>query len=181
MTYNNSWLIEKYQSGQKIKFIFFWGHTPTHDGSITKSCLSQWWEAPFTEDGIDYKTAEHWMMACKAKLFDDAEIYHKIIIAETPAEAKKLGRLIKDFDPVTWDLAKIRIVVSGNYKKFLQNDTLKDFLINTRDRVLVEASPADSIWGVGMSVDNPKINDPLSWRGENLLGYALMEVRDQLK
>lgn len=181
MKYDNKWLIEKFQAREKLKFLFFWGHQPSKDGSITQSCFSQWWLADFEVNGQTYKTAEHWMMAEKARLFNDLEIIERILQAKTPAEAKKLGRLVKGFDAKIWDDNKFSIVVEGNYQKFSQHNDLKDFLLNTKNRILVEASPVDAIWGIGMAIDNPHIENPLLWKGENLLGYALMEVRDRLK
>ncbi|MNY61948.1 hypothetical protein D3C86_1986990 [compost metagenome] len=92
-----------------------------------------------------------------------------------------MGRLVKNFNAVIWDQHKFEIVVNGNLHKFSQHDAMKTFLINTKERVLVEASPVDNIWGIGMAADHEHIENPLKWRGENLLGYALMEVRDKLK
>ncbi len=181
MKYNNKWLTGKFQAKKKIKFLFFWGHQVSKDGSITQSCFSQWWFANFEVNGQIYKTAEHWMMAEKARLFNDLEILERIFKAKNPAEAKKLGRLIRGFDARIWDENKFQIVVQGNYHKFSQHKNLKDFLLNTQDRILVEASPVDSIWGIGMAQDNSNIENPLLWKGQNLLGYALMEVRDSLK
>ena len=179
--YNNTWLIEKFKAGEKLKYLFFWGHQPTPDGSITKSCFSQWWEAPFEVDGIVYKTAEHWMMAEKARMFNDMAVLQQVIAAKTPGEAKKYGRLVSDFDPVAWDEVKFDIVVEGNIHKFSRHPDLETFLIGTLDRILVEASPQDGIWGIGMAVSHADVENPMSWTGENLLGYALMEVRDALK
>ncbi|MES2775253.1 MAG: NADAR family protein [Bacteroidota bacterium] len=163
------------------KYLFFWGHQSSADGTITKSCFSQWWVAPFIVEDIEYKTAEHWMMAQKALLCNDTEMAEKIVASKTAAEAKKLGREIRNFDTEAWDKKKFDIVVDGNFHKFSQHQDLKTFLINTHNRVLVEASPVDAIWGIGMAADDPKIENPQTWRGENLLGYALMEVRDKLR
>ncbi|MNT40766.1 Swarming motility protein YbiA [compost metagenome] len=181
MNYNNTWLVEKFKSKEKIKYLFFWGHHPSKNGSITQSCFSQWWHSSFEVDGVKYKTAEHWMMAEQARLFDDDIAIEKILKTNTPAEAKKMGRLVKNFNAVIWDQHKFEIVVNGNLHKFSQHDAMKTFLINTKERVLVEASPVDNIWGIGMAADHEHIENPLKWRGENLLGYALMEVRDKLK
>lgn len=181
MQYNNDWLIKKSQEGENVQFLFFWGHRPSKDGSITKSCFSQWWPSTFHVEGHVYLTAEHWMMASKAKLFGDDEIISEILEAPTPAEAKKLGRKVKDFDADLWEQHKFQIVVEGNFHKFTQHPALKIFLLKTDEKVLVEASPVDAVWGIGMAEDNPEVFNPQSWRGENLLGYALMEVRDQLK
>jgi len=180
MHYDNQWLIARYNAKEKIKFLHFWGHQPSKDGSITQSCFSQWWYAPFVVAGVTYKTAEHWMMAEKAKLFKDQATLEKILKANTPAEAKKLGRSIISFAPSTWDQYKFEIVVTGNHHKFTQQEDLKAFLLNTQQRILVEASPVDNIWGNGLAADHPSASNPLLWKGENLLGYALMEVRDKI-
>ena len=121
------------------------------------------------------------MMAKKAELFNDNEVLVKIIKANSPAEAKKLGREVKNYDDKLWLANRYEIVKQGNHHKFSQNKDLKTFLINTKDRVLVEASPVDPIWGIGMATDHKDILNPEKWRGLNLLGFALMEVRDELK
>ena len=174
---NKAWLTQTYPDTQKIPFFFFWGHQPSADGSITKSCLSQWWVAPFQVKDVVYPTAEHWMMAEKARLFKDEKALANILASPTPARAKEEGRLVQNFDPIIWDLHKFDVVVEGNSHKFSSNQALKDFLLGTGQQVLVEASPGDNIWGIGMGQDNPAARDPQSWRGENLLGFALMEVR----
>ena len=163
------------------KFLFFWGHQPNKDGSISKTCFSQWWLSSFEVDNVIYKTAEHWMMAKKAELFNDNEVLVKIIKANSPAEAKKLGRQVKNYDDKLWLANRYEIVKLGNYHKFSQNKDLKTFLINTKGRVLVEASPVDPIWGIGMATDHKDVSNPEKWKGLNLLGFALMEVRDELK
>ena len=170
---------QRFDQGEILKFLFFWGHQPSKDGTITKSCLSQWWLVDFVVNGNTYKSAEHYMMVGKAQLFDPAMI-PEILAAPTPAEAKKLGRAIQNFDPKVWDQHKINIVIEANYHKFSQNENLKKMLIKTQDRVLVEASPVDNIWGIGLTEQDEKARNPNIWQGENLLGFALMEVRDKL-
>jgi ribA/ribD-fused uncharacterized protein len=181
MTFSKQVLIERYRNTADIPLLFFWGHQPSADGFITKSCLSQWWAAPFDVDKVIYPTAEHWMMAGKAKLFSDHEALKAILACDTPAKAKKQGRLVRNFDPTIWDQHKFEIVVNGNYHKFNQHAALKDFLLSTDDQVLVEASPFDKIWGIGMRSSTPGASNPALWRGENLLGFALMEVRDKIR
>lgn len=161
------------------EYCFFWGHHPAADGSITKSCFSQWWKSGFLSYGVPYCCMEQYMMAQKAELFGDKEIQKQIIACDDPAEIKKLGRRVRKFDASVWDQAKYSIVLNGNWKKFSQNPQLRDFLLNTGDQILVEASPYDTIWGIGLSADQAAAG-PQSWRGENLLGFALMEVRDEL-
>lgn len=173
-------LIDYLERGNQVKYLFFWGHQNKHDHSISKSCLSQWYESSFELNNIEYKTAEHYMMAEKARLFRDNEIFNQIIAATHPGEAKKLGRQVKKFQQEKWLEHRFAIVVRGNLAKFSQNNPLKEFLLNTKKRILVEASPRDRIWGIGLGENNPNAADPHKWRGENLLGFALMEVRNQL-
>jgi len=121
------------------------------------------------------------MMAGKARLFGDEAALKLIVRANTPAAAKKEGRLVKNFVSDVWDRHKFDIVVAGNYHKFSQHGKMKEFLLATGDKVLVEASPSDRVWGIGMGGDNPWAGTPSKWKGENLLGFALMEVREKLK
>lgn len=179
MPYSLPWLQQ--QPLVETKFLFFWGHTPKQAGEVDKSCFSQWFPAPFTVDGRTYPTAEHWMMAEKARLFGDEAVRERIMAAKHPNDVKKLGRQVQDFEPSRWDAAKFDLVVTGNYHKFKQHETLENYLLTTGDQVLVEASPVDAIWGIGLAADHPDAAQPASWRGENLLGFALMAVRDQLR
>jgi ribA/ribD-fused uncharacterized protein len=148
---------------------------------IDKSCFSQWYPSAFEVDGINYKTAEHWMMAKKAVLFNDNEVLEKILQAQKAAVAKTLGREIRNFDPAVWDASAYSIVIEGNRHKFSQHESFKTFLLKTGNKVIVEASPADAIWGIGLAQDASDAGNPSKWRGTNLLGFALMEVRDLLK
>jgi ribA/ribD-fused uncharacterized protein len=163
------------------KWCFFWGHTPSKDGSISKTCFSQWWEGhPFVMDGVTYRTAEHYMMAGKARVFGDGEALTQILESVHPAEAKKLGRKVRNFDEAVWQAVSWDIVVTGNAAKFGQHPDLREFLLNTGERILVEASPFDRVWGIGMAAANPAAEHPANWEGLNLLGFALMAVRKQL-
>lgn len=181
MIYNNSWTVTKYNEKPSMPFIFFWGHQPTKDGTITKSCFSQWWIAPFVVNGITYATAEHWMMAKKAELFGDTDIAAEIVANPDPKSVKQLGRMIKNFDVAAWNDHKYEIVAEGNLHKFTQHEDLKNYLLSTGSDIIVEASPVDAIWGIGMAENDKNINNPNNWKGENLLGYALMDVRDRLR
>ncbi|WP_280399834.1 NADAR family protein [Nocardia carnea] len=167
--------------GGRVKYLPFWGHHPRPDGRIGPSCLSQWWPARFTVDGMEFRTAEHYMMWRKAMLFDDGATAEKILDANHPGEAKTLGRSIRGFAEDRWAAHRFGIVVAGGLAKFGQHVELRQFLVNTGDRVLVEASPVDRIWGVGLTADDPRIEDPVRWAGLNLLGFALMEVREVLR
>ncbi len=166
---------------RRVKWLFFWGHTPRADGEIGKHVLSQWWPAAFEIDSIRYRTAEHWMMAEKARLFGDPDAERAAIDAVHPAEAKNAGRLVHGFDETMWTSHRVEIVVRGNVAKFGQHADLGAFLVGTGDRVLVEASPRDRIWGIGMSATNEHATDPSHWRGDNLLGFALMHARALLR
>lgn len=180
MKYTKKDIISLYQSQNRLKFIFFWGHNE-YPGNITKACLSQWYPCEFIKDDVIYSTAEQYMMAQKALLFQDTKTYDEIMEAEHPKKYQALGRKVENFSEKIWNQNKYRIVVEGNFYKFSQNQELKDFLIGTNQRVLVEASPYDAIWGIKMPADDKNIENPLMWKGENLLGFALMEVRDMLK
>ncbi len=170
-------LIAAISGGMSPKFVFFWGHQPSPDGSITKSCFSQWWPASFTVDGTEYRTAEHYMMASKARLFGDTAAYERILAASHPKQAKDLGRSVADFDEIAWLEHRFGFVVTGNHAKFSQHPDLAAFLISTGQRILVEASPVDRIWGIGLAPDSDDASRPERWRGLNLLGFALMQVR----
>lgn len=169
-----------FQMGERMKYVLFWGHQPSKDGRITKTCFSQWWQAHFTINAEIYCCMEQYMMAEKAPLFNDNETLEKIMKSNNPKLIKDLGRQVKNFSQELWEQKRYSIIFNGNYAKFSQNEDLKQFLNSTKDRVLVEASPYDSIWGIGMSADEENIENPLFWKGLNLLGLALMEVRDEL-
>lgn len=173
---DNDSLLEVIETGERIKYVFFWGHEEPQ-GKLSKACLGQWYPIVFEHNGDKYLTAEHWMMAEKARLFNDEETLAKILKAKHPSEAKKLGRLVSNFDSDVWEGKRSEIVASGNKLKFGQNKSIKEFLMNTGDRVLVEASPVDKIWGIGLAQDHKHVESPDKWKGLNLLGYALMEVR----
>ncbi|MCW1921110.1 NADAR family protein [Luteolibacter arcticus] len=167
--------------GDRPKYLLFWGHTPPADGSVSKACFSQWFPSPLTVEGIHYRTAEHFMMAAKARLFGDLENEERVLTASHPKQAKELGRKVRGFDEETWVRERYRLVVKGNLAKFTHNPRLKDFLLGTGRRVLVEASPYDKIWGIGLAADHPDAEKPAAWKGLNLLGFALMEVRAALQ
>ncbi|MBE5810631.1 MAG: NADAR family protein [Clostridiales bacterium] len=163
------------------EFCFFWGHTPDQRGVITQSCLSQWWKADFTYNDVRYCCMEQCMMAGKARLFDDDATLEEIMASDDPKVIKALGRKVQGFQEDAWNEIKYALIVAGNYSKFSQNVPLREFLLSTGDAVLVEASPYDRIWGIGLPASDPLALEPASWRGQNLLGFALMEVRDQIR
>jgi ribA/ribD-fused uncharacterized protein len=167
--------------GHHVKYLAFWGHTQPIKSKVCKSCFSQWFESPFSVNEVLYKTAEHYMMAQKALLFGDHKSFEKIIAVSHPGEVKKIGREISGFSESAWEANRFEIVVTGNLAKFSQNHSLGEFLISSGERVLVEASPVDRIWGVGLAVDSVDIETPKNWLGLNLLGFALMHVRHKLQ
>jgi len=178
---NREELLARMGEGETFEFLFFWGHTPKDPNVVDKSCLSQWFPRAFEADGVRYRSAEHFMMAEKARLFRDSETLAKILAAKTPAEAKALGREVTNYDDKAWGRFRLEAVVRGNVAKFGAHEDLKAFLLSTGERVLVEASPRDRIWGIGMGASNPDAADPKKWRGQNLLGFALVQARSALR
>ena len=170
-------LIAALGQGARFDYLHFWGHRPSASSAVTKSCFSQWFVAPFEHEGCRYATAEHFMMARKAELFGDLECQEKILQTDDPSKAKALGRRVRGFDEQRWLDHRWQIVVTANHLKFDQNGELKEFLLATGNKILVEASPVDSIWGIGLAADAPEASNPFAWKGLNLLGFALMEVR----
>jgi ribA/ribD-fused uncharacterized protein len=170
-------LLQSIERGTAPAFRFFWGHTPKSRSTIDGACFSQWFVRKFVSNGTEYCSAEHFMMASKAALFGDEVTLQKILAAETPDAAKKLGRQVSPFDSAVWAKNAFNIVVAGNACKFGQHEDLKGFLLSTGNEVLVEASPFDTIWGIGMNQDDKRSVNPALWNGQNLLGFALMETR----
>ncbi|AIZ62702.1 hypothetical protein PK28_01610 [Hymenobacter sp. DG25B] len=173
-------LLDYLSQRQPVKYLFFWGHTGRPGAAVGKECFSQWYPAPFTLNGQTYATTEHYMMAEKARLFQDEATRQAILAAPHPHQAKTLGRQVQNFEEGLWNDARFAIVVQGNLAKFSQYPALRQFLLDTGQRVLVEASPVDVIWGIGLAQDDPRAANSAEWPGLNLLGFALMEVRAQL-
>ncbi|OLF16261.1 NADAR family protein [Actinophytocola xanthii] len=173
-------LVERVRAGERVSFLFFWGHRPQRDGSVGRGCLSQWWISPFVVDGLTFPSAEHFMMWRKATLFGDEESAERILHAPDPPRAKALGRGVRGFDHSRWEDARYQIVLDGSLAKFDQHPDLRRFLLDTGDQVLVEASPEDRVWGIGLRAEDPRAGDPAQWLGQNLLGFALTEARSIL-
>ncbi|MEG0184300.1 MAG: NADAR family protein [Stenotrophomonas sp.] len=165
--------------GEALRYLCFWGHQPPRSG-VSASCFSQWYATGFDIDGVHYPTAEHYMMAGKARLFGATDMLEKILASATPDKVKAFGRRIEGFDETRWAQARYALVVEGNRAKFTQNPELGQYLRSTAGQVLVEASPVDFIWGIGLAQDHADAHNPAQWRGLNLLGFALMEVRQAL-
>jgi ribA/ribD-fused uncharacterized protein len=151
------------------KHVFFWN-----------GIYSQWHKASMTVDNIEYNSCEQYMMHQKALQFGDSEIAELIMNESNPKEQKKYGRMIKGFDKTTWDKNCLAIVYEGNLAKFTQNGELKEQMLSAENRIFVEASPFDTIWGIGLAEDAEGIDDPSYWQGLNLLGQALTLVKTKL-
>ena len=177
--YDRENLIHACYKGAQFEYLFFWGHKEKGE-HVTRACLSQWYPCQFEVDGIIYSCAEQYMMAEKARLFGDKEILEKILESSEQKTIKDLGRQVHGFDAQKWDQEKRSIVIRGNMAKFSQNWKLKNYLLWTGEKILVEASPYDKIWGIGMKATDRGADDPIRWNGENLLGFCLMAVRDKL-
>ena len=151
------------------KHVFFWN-----------GIYSQWYPAPMLIDGIEYTCCEQYMMHQKALTFGDDVVAEMIMATSDPKEQKALGRKVHGFNKEKWDEVCIGIVFRGNLEKFTQNSGLMASLLSTGDRILVEASPYDKIWGIGMAEDAPGIDNPANWKGLNLLGWCITSVRKQI-
>ncbi len=162
-------------------YVFFHSHRPSRGDYAV---LSNWYElpTPFADgQGRQYPTSEHYMMYQKAVLFGDAEMGDAILAATTPFEAKMLGRKVRHFSDSTWHQNALRIVTDGWVLKFDHCVHARSILLGTAGKILVEAAPRDTIWGIGMGARNAHRLDPNTWRGQNLLGEALMTARDRLR
>lgn len=148
--------------------------------------FSQWHQSAFIEKAwpselpITWAGCEQFMMAGKALLFHDFDIYNQILKETNPKKIKALGRMIQNFDEIIWKNNARDIVLRGNLAKFRQNEKLKSYLLNTGDRKMVEGAWYDPVWGVGLAWDDPMIENPDNWKGTNWLGEILNIVRDSL-
>ena len=179
-SYDVETLRQDWAAGGCHKFLFFWKPEAEADGSLGPGCLGQWWPSRFTIGGVEYCCAEQWMMAEKARMFGDEEMLAAILGTKSPKEMKAYGRAVRNFQQEVWEARCYGLVLEGNIAKFSQNPELKEYLLSTKRRILVEASPFDRIWGIGMGKNNPNAENPMKWRGRNLLGFALTEARDRL-
>ncbi len=151
------------------RFTYFWSGP-----------FSQWHGCRFTIDGRVYGCAEQYMMEQKALLFGDEEAAEQIRLARTPREQKALGRKVRNFDAARWSAAARDVVFRGNWAKFTQQESLKGLLLATRGTTLVEASPRDAIWGIGLAESDPRATNRSTWRGTNWLGQVLTAVREEI-
>ena len=147
----------------------------------TYGCFSNFYEVPFTFEGEQFKFSEAMIMWQKARLFKDTTMMKEILKAPVPREAKRLGRRVSPYDDRMWEANRGELVVPGLYAKFEQNPEIRRVLLGTGDALIAECAPRDRIWGIGMPTWNPDIYNPNCWKGTNLLGTYLMEVRSQLR
>ncbi len=152
-----------------MSFTFFWNGP-----------FSQWYPARMVVDGKVYNCAQQDMMAEKARLFNDDETLAAIMKAKTPKEQKALGRKVKNFNADKWNAVVRDVVFRGNMMKFCQHDDLRKLLLDTAGTELVEASPHDQVWGIGLAADHPDAQDKTKWRGKNWLGQVLTNLRNIL-
>jgi ribA/ribD-fused uncharacterized protein len=142
--------------------------------------FSQWYSLDIVIDGVTYNTAEQYMMAMKAKHFGDEDAYQKIMKAKHPSDQKAIGRQVKNFDAVAWNAVSRDYVYKANLVKF-SNPFMADYILSTGDKEIVETSPTDCIWGIGLSESDPGRFDKSKWRGTNWLGEVLMKVRNNIR
>jgi len=152
-------------------------HNPSEDYGF----LSNWYLSDFQIDGITFTSMEQYMMYKKAICFKDENIAKQILTEKNVAKIKELGRLVSDYDEHIWNGVRQIIIYEGLLAKFSQNEFLKSRLLDTKNSILAECAVKDRIWGIGLSMTDPKRLMPTEWQGQNLLGYALMLVRDRLK
>jgi len=148
----------------------------------SKDILSNFYHTSFEIDGVKYNCVEQYFQYQKAITFCAQDIAEKILKTTSPTLQKSLGcKSIPNFNGKIWNSMCINIMQKGLYAKFSQNLKLKQFLVDTGDKILVEAAPRDLFWGVGFGKTNEKIQDPKKWRGQNRLGFELMKTRKLIR
>lgn len=143
--------------------------------------LSNWYMSDFTVDGVSFSSMEQYMMYQKAVVFKDKDIASKILKTDDVKRVKEYGRQVSNYNDTVWNGMRQIIIYKGLLEKFRQNEKLKKALLDTGDDILAECAVSDKIWGIGLSMKDSNKNDIKAWRGQNLLGFALMLVRDELR
>ena len=151
-----------------------------HNPDEENGYLSNWYLSQFSVDEITFSSMEQYMMYKKAICFQDYDTADRILETEDVSQIKKLGRKVSNYDENSWNGVRQIVVYRGLLEKFGQNDELKKLLLETGDSVLAECAVKDRIWGIGLSMTDPDRMDRACWKGQNLLGYALMMVREAL-
>ena len=152
-----------------------------HNPDEINGYLSNWYLSDFCAGGRQYSSMEQYMMHQKALLFEDAETAGQILGTAEVGKIKALGRSVRNYDDRVWNGMRQIIVYQGLLEKFRQNADLKNLLLATKDHILAECAVQDRIWGIGLSMKDERRFQPDEWQGQNLLGFALMRVRDALK
>ena len=168
--WNVEMIKEKYDNGDKLKLDIFF------EGDFTQDEKSD-----FEIKDISYMGVDQYLLANRAKLFKDQEMLERIMESKSIRQAKLFGRKIRNFNQDKWDKHKLNMSYVANLCKFQQDENLKFKLLETEDKILVYANVYDSVWGVGKKITDLDIRNPHSWKGENLLGFILMKVRDDLR
>mgnify|MGYP000875202273 CR=1 FL=1 len=157
------------------QIIYFYGHKEHYQYAY----LSNFYPSQFTDDdNFTYHWSEQYLMAYKAFLMNDLNTMERIMQTNNPYQCKKLGRQVKNWNQELWDQSKCNIMFDALYYKFSQNDDILQKLLSTGNSILAEASPRDRIWGIGLNINDAQSGKKC--RGQNLLGKALMRVRDYL-
>ena len=151
-----------------------------HNPNEENGYLSNWYTSPFNLFGTSYSSMEQYMMHQKALCFHDTEIASQILKTDTPNTIKALGRQVSNYNDLIWSGVRQIIVYQGLVRKFLQHPMLLEKLLSTKDALLAECAVNDRIWGIGLSMTDPNRLKPSLWRGQNLLGFALMQARSFL-
>ena len=146
----------------------------------SRSRLSNFYICAFVIGDIRYNCSEQYYMAEKARYFGDEEMEKKILVSKKPHVHKAYGRKVRGFTEKAWKKRREGAMLEALRAKFTQDAYLREYLINTGDKILCEASPHDLVWGVGLRCNDPDVKDPKKWRGKNLLGKLLMQVRSEL-
>ena len=152
-----------------------------HNPDEENGYLSNWYPSPFTLDGVEFSSMEQYMMYRKSVCFGDDKVAAQILVTEDVTEIKTLGRLVSGYDESLWNGVRQIVVYEGLLAKFSQNSELWEQLKKTGSAVLAECAVKDRIWGIGLSMRDPDRLDRAKWQGQNLLGYALMMVREKLR
>lgn len=151
-----------------------------HNPDEMNGYLSNWYMSDFVADDIKFTSMEQYMMYKKAQLFNDKEIMQEILSIDNVGKIKMLGRSVKNYDEVMWNGVRQIVVYEGLYAKFSQNESLREKLLATENDILAECAVSDCIWGIGLAMNDDKRLSTEEWRGQNLLGFAIMQVREKL-
>lgn len=171
-------LVDLVEGGGGAPCLLFWGHRRERDGSMGTGCLAAGWPAPFELHGVRFATVEHHLAWAKARLAGEPEMMDAALRASHPGVARSVG-LDVPLAREVWQEQRWEIAVAAHAAKFEQNPAEGAYLDATAPQVLVGTDPADTVWGIGLLATDPAVHDPRTWRGQNLLGFTLMEVRDR--